>query len=123
PISLLCVAAGGTLGPESPLVTTTGTLGSVLGRRARLRTSDVRILSITGMAAGFTVLFGAPLGSAVFALEILHRKGMEYYEALMPAVVGSLCGYIIAIATGALGLEPMWTFPAVLEPAPIDLLL
>lgn len=123
PISLLCVAAGGTLGPEAPLVTTTGTLGSILGRRARLSTTDIRVLSITGMAAGFTVLFGAPLGSAVFALEILHRKGMEYYEALMPAVVGSLCGYAIALATGALGLEPIWSFPSVTNPVPADLLL
>ena len=55
--------------------------------------ADVRILTITGMAAGFTVLFGAPLGSALFALEILHRRGLQYYEALLPAVVGSLCGY------------------------------
>lgn len=123
PISLLCVAAGGTLGPEAPLVTTTGTLGSILGRRARLSTTDIRVLSITGMAAGFTVLFGAPLGSAVFALEILHRKGMEYYEALMPAVVGSLCGYAIALATGALGMEPIWSFPSVSTPVPADLLL
>ena len=44
------------------------------------------MLTITGMAAGFTVLFGAPLGAALFALEILHRRGLEYYEALMPAL-------------------------------------
>ena len=38
------------------------------------------IVSIAGMAAGFTVLFGAPLGSAVFALEILHRRGEPSLE-------------------------------------------
>jgi H+/Cl- antiporter ClcA len=64
------------------------------------------------MAAGFTVLFGAPLGSAVFALEILHRRGLEYYEALTPAVVGSIIGYgAYALTTGA-GLSPIWHFPA-----------
>ncbi|MGN6693985.1 MAG: chloride channel protein, partial [Aquihabitans sp.] len=96
PVSLLCVGAGGTLGPEAPLVTTTGTLASWIGARNGLTRADRRIIAITGMAAGFTVLFAAPLGSAVFALEILHRRGLEYYEALLPAAVGSLCGYGVA---------------------------
>ncbi|MCU1502715.1 MAG: hypothetical protein JWM12_2069 [Ilumatobacteraceae bacterium] len=111
PASLLCVGVGGSLGPEAPLVTTTGTLGSLIGRRASLPRDQVRMIAITGMAAGFTVLFGAPLGSALFALEILHRRGMEYYEALMPAIAGSLCGYAIGAAARVVGLGPLWHFP------------
>ena len=75
------------------MVQTTGSLGAWLAGRWRLSVAETRILTITGMAAGFTVLFGAPLGSAIFALEILHRRGLEYYEALLPAVLGSLSGY------------------------------
>jgi H+/Cl- antiporter ClcA len=112
PVSLLCVGAGGPLGPEAPLVTTTGTLASWLGFRNGLDRTDRRIIAITGMAAGFTVLFAAPLGSAVFALEILHRRGLEYYEALLPAAVGSLCGYGVAAAVSAIGVDPLWRFPA-----------
>jgi H+/Cl- antiporter ClcA len=113
PVSLLCIAAGGAMGPEAPLVQTTGTLGTWVGTRTRRDLIDRRILTITGMAAGFTVLFGAPLGAALFALEILHRRGLQYYEAILPAVTGSLCGYgIYAAVTGA-GLEPVWRFPAV----------
>jgi H+/Cl- antiporter ClcA len=112
PVSLLCIGAGGALGPEAPLVTTTGTLGSWLGTRASLDRDDLRIVSIAGMAAGFTVLFGAPLGSAVFALEILHRRGLEYYEALLPAAIGALCGYAVYAAATGLGLEPVFRFPA-----------
>jgi H+/Cl- antiporter ClcA len=113
PISFLCIAAGGGLGPEAPLVQTTGTVGSWAARRFGLDPIGVRIVTITGMAAGFTVLFGAPLGSAVFALEILHRRGMEYYEALMPAVLGSLAGYAIYVLITGIGLEPVWQLPAV----------
>jgi H+/Cl- antiporter ClcA len=112
PISLLCIAVGGGLGPEAPLVQTTGTVGSWAANRFRLDQSGVRIVTITGMAAGFTVLFGAPLGAAVFALEILHRRGLEYYEALMPAVVGSLAGYAIYVLITGVGLEPVWRLPA-----------
>src|SRR3954449_1586092 len=68
PVSLLCVSSGGGMGPEAPLVQTTGSLGSWLARRWGVSIDDTRVLTITGMAAGFTVLFGAPLGSAIFAL-------------------------------------------------------
>jgi H+/Cl- antiporter ClcA len=113
PISLLCIAAGGGLGPEAPLVQTTGTIGSWTANRYGLTPSAVRIVTITGMAAGFTVLFGAPLGAAVFALEILHRRGLEYYEALMPAAMGSLCGYAIYVLITGVGLEPVWDLPSI----------
>lgn len=113
PISLLCIGVGGTNGPEAPLVTTTGSLGSLIGTRAGLARRERRIVSIAGMAAGFTVLFGAPLGSTMFALEILHRRGLEYYEALLPAALGSLCGYGVFVVVTGLGLEPIFPFPQI----------
>ncbi len=112
PSSLLCVAAGGAMGPEAPLVQTTGTVGTLVATRLHRPMQDSRILTITGMAAGFTVLFGAPLGSAFFALEILHRRGLQYYEALVPAIVGSLCGYGVYLGLSGLGVEPVWSFDA-----------
>lgn len=118
PVSLLCIAAGGALGPEAPLVQSTGTFGTWVGRRRRMSPRDVRIVTITGMAAGFAVLFAAPLGSAVFALEILHRRGLEYYEALVPSLVGALTGWVVFVAATSLGMEPIWSFPT---PAPGDL--
>jgi H+/Cl- antiporter ClcA len=122
PVSLLCVAAGGAMGPEAPLVQTTGGLGTAFGWRWRLSREDVRILTITGMAAGFTVLFGAPLGAALFALEILHRRGLEYYEALIPAIVGSICGLGVYTALGRVGIGPVWQLPEVTELASQHLL-
>jgi H+/Cl- antiporter ClcA len=112
PASLLCIASGGGMGPEAPLVQTTGTLASWAARRAGLLVRESRVLTIAGMAAGFTVLFGAPLGSAVFALELLHRRGLQYYEALLPAVLGSLAGYGVYVAATGAGLEPVWNLPS-----------
>ena len=113
PASLLCVAVGGAMGPEAPLVQASGTFGTWIGGRWGRPRADVRILTITGMAAAFTVLFGAPLGSALFALEILHRRGLQYYEALLPAIVGSLCGYVVYLGLGGAGIEPAWSFPPI----------
>jgi H+/Cl- antiporter ClcA len=112
PVSLVCISAGGAMGPEAPLVQTTGSTGSWLAQRFNMSREQTRVLTITGMAAGFTVLFGAPLGSALFALEILHRRGLEYYEALLPAVLGSLSGYAVYAGLTGVGLRPMWDFPA-----------
>jgi len=112
PTSLLCIAAGGGMGPEAPLVQTTGTLASWTATRAKLQVRDSRVLTIAGMAAGFTVLFGAPLGAAVFALELLHRRGLQYYEALLPAVLGSLAGYGVYVGATGAGLEPVWHLPS-----------
>lgn len=121
PVSLLSVGAGGTLGPEAPLVTTTGTAATRLAQRVGVAPRDVRILAIAGMASGFSVLFGAPLGAAIFALEIPHRRGLEYYEALIPAMIGALCGYAISTAFGGLGLEPIWSLPLVERIDGVDL--
>jgi H+/Cl- antiporter ClcA len=98
PVSLLCIAAGGALGPEAPLVQTTGALGTRIAQRWKLHPEQVRVLTIVGMAAGFTVLFGVPLGAAIFALEILHPRGLQYYEALLPAIAGSLFGWVTSLA-------------------------
>ena len=66
------------------------------------------------MAAAFSVLFAAPLGSALFALEILHRRGMQYYEALVPAIVGSLSGYIVlSRVVGNAAPRPVWHIPGI----------
>lgn len=122
PISLLCIASGGGAGPEAPLVQTTGTAAQWLAERLRVAGLERRTLTIAGMAAAFTVLFGAPIGAALFALEILHRRGLQYHEALLPAVVASLIGYGVYVAASGLGLTPVWHLAFEAEPVPLDLL-
>jgi H+/Cl- antiporter ClcA len=122
PMSLLTIAAGGAAGPEAPLVTTCGTLAGWLARVRRLSVDDARGVTIAGMASAFTVLFGAPLGSAVFALEILHRRGMQYTEALLPAIIGSLSGYACYVVVTGTGLAPAWHIPGVQQLHAVDLL-
>ncbi|WP_026450039.1 chloride channel protein [Aequorivita capsosiphonis] len=111
--SLICVASGGSLGPESPLVQVTGSTGSWMGKLFRLKGEELRSLSIAGMASGFTALFGAPLGGSLFSLEILHHKhAVEYYQAIIPALVASGFSYIVFAIIVQLGLAPLWDLPA-----------
>jgi len=111
--SLLCVASGGSLGPEAPLVQVTGSTGTWLGQMLRLKGEELRSLSIAGMASGFTALFGAPLGGSLFSLEILHHKySAQYYKALIPAFVASCFSYLIFAIIVHLGLGPIWNLPS-----------
>jgi H+/Cl- antiporter ClcA len=110
--SLVSISAGGSAGPEAPLVQVTGSLGTWVGDRLNLQGEDLRSMSLAAMAGGFTALFGAPLGGAMFALEILHHQHIvEYYEALLPAIVSSCASYLVFAAITKLGIAPTWHFP------------
>ncbi|GAA4423016.1 chloride channel protein [Pontibacter saemangeumensis] len=115
--SLLCIASGGSAGPEAPLVQVTGSTGSWIARKLKFKGEDLRSLTIAGMASGFTALFGAPLGGSLFSLEILHhRHVVEYYQALIPAFVASCSSYVIFILITQIGIGPTWLFPVYTTP-------
>jgi H+/Cl- antiporter ClcA len=110
--SLVSISAGGSAGPEAPLVQVTGSFGTWVADRLKLQGEELRSISLAAMAAGFTALFGAPLGGAMFALEILHHQYVvEYYEALLPAIVSICFSYLVFAGITKLGIAPTWHFP------------
>jgi H+/Cl- antiporter ClcA len=119
--SFIGIAAGGSAGPEAPLVQVTGSTGTWLARKLKLKGEDLRSLTIAGMASGFTALFGAPLGAGFFALEILHHKHMvEYYQALIPAFVSSCAAFLIFLLLTHIGYGPSWIFQEYTYAGPSD---
>jgi H+/Cl- antiporter ClcA len=107
--SAIGIGIGGSAGPEAPMVQVIGSTGSWMAKKLKLKGEDHRSMSIAGMAAGFTSMFGAPLGGSLFALEIMHHKHVvEYYQALIPAFVSSGTSYIIFVIITNLGLAPVW---------------
>lgn len=120
--SLICISTGGSLGPEAPLVQVVGSTGTYMARRLGFKGEDVRSLTIAGMAAAFTALFGAPLGGSLFALEILdHKQVTRYYQAFMPALVASCTSYLVFILIVHLHLGPTWAFPVYSNPQITDI--
>jgi H+/Cl- antiporter ClcA len=93
--SLVSITAGGSAGPEAPLVQIVGSFGSWVGDRLKLRGDLVRTLTFCGMGTALGAFFGAPLGGALFALEIPHRRGLEYFEALIPTILAAIVGFFV----------------------------
>ncbi|MBD1923274.1 chloride channel protein [Microcoleus sp. FACHB-831] len=111
--SLFSITAGGSAGPEAPLVQINGSFGGWLGSRLKLPIATTRVLTFCGMSAALGAFFGAPLGGALFALELPHRRGLEYYEALIPAVVSAILSFFVFRFNTGLTIGGMYHFAAV----------
>lgn len=104
---------GGSAGREGAALQIGGGISSFLGRLMKLDDRDERIITMAGMAAGFSALFGTPLAAAVFAMEV-ESVGIMYYAAIVPCFFSSLLadlvsGYMLCegtsfAVTGAPGL-------------------
>lgn len=112
-VSLFSIVAGGSAGPEAPLVQVNGSVGGWLGTKMSLSLPTVRILTFCGMSAALGAFFGAPLGGALFALEIPHRRGLEYYEALIPAVVSAIMSFTVFRFSTGLSIGGMYHFESI----------
>ncbi len=79
---------GGSVGREGTAVQMGGSMASAWGRFLRLSPEEMRILLLSGIAAGFGAVFGTPFAGALFSLEVL-MVGHLYYEALLPALAAA----------------------------------
>ena len=81
--SALTIGSGGSGGREGPTGQISAGFGSLLARVLDLEPADGRIAVATGIGSGIGAIFGAPLGGAVLASEILYRDDFEP-AALLP---------------------------------------
>ena len=119
--SLISITSGGSAGPEAPLVQINGSFGSWLGDRLKLSTASVRVLTFCGMSAALGAFFGAPIGGALFALEIPHRRGLEYYEALVPAILSGIFSFAVFKVNTGLTIGGIYHFDTQPQLAPVHL--
>ena len=92
--SAITIGTGGSAGREGPAAQISAGFGSLLATALRLDIQDRRIALATGMGAGIGAIFGAPLGGAILAAEILYKDDLEV-ETIIPALIASIVGYSI----------------------------
>jgi len=105
--SALTIGSGGSGGREGPTGQISAGFGSLLARLLDLEPADGRIAVATGIGSGIGAIFGAPLGGAVLASEILYRDDFEP-AALLPCFIASAVSYVIFGA--AEGYKPLFGF-------------
>lgn len=104
---ILTVACGGSLGREGPMVEFGTALSSWLGRRFHLEPRELRILVCAAAGAGMAAAYNAPIGGAMFAMEVLI--GNLALEVLGPVVVASVVATLIS--RNAMGDLPRFVIP------------
>lgn len=90
---------GGSAGREGAALQLGGSLISPLRKPLKLSDEDYSVLIMCGMAAGFSALFGTPIASAVFAIEVTV-VGIVHYSAIVPCLISSVTAAITAAAVG-----------------------
>lgn len=86
---------GGSSGREGAILQIGGSISNSIGRLMHLDDKDNRIITMCGMSAAFSALFGTPITSAVFAMEIVS-VGVMYYAAIVPCTLSAIVGLKLA---------------------------
>lgn len=128
--SVFSILAGGSLGPEAPLVAICGALGGFVSRQIFHQKSInvVRKHTFMGMAGALAAFFGAPLGGSLFALEVCSRFGVEYFEHSIESIFcGEIALFVYRYLTG-LPIKAIWNFTStetlrMVECDPVDIVV
>ncbi|MDD3347374.1 chloride channel protein [Oscillibacter sp.] len=97
--TVLTHLCGGSAGREGAALQMGGTIGYHLGQLFRLDDRDLRIATMTGMAAFFSALFGTPLAATVFAIMVISI-GVMYHAAFIPCLTASLVAFGVSLSMG-----------------------
>lgn len=93
----LTLGSGGSGGREGPTMQVGASIGATMGRILGASPRERRMLAVCGTAAGLSAIFGAPLGAALFATEVLYRDDFEA-DALIPAILASVTAHGLFVA-------------------------
>lgn len=86
---------GGSAGREGAALQIGGGIGTRIGKRFRLSEREMSVVTMCGMSAVFSALFGTPLTATIFSMEVIS-VGLMHYSALVPCLFASILSYQIA---------------------------
>lgn len=92
--SSVCIASGGSVGREGPIVQIGSAIGSTTGQLLNVSPRRLRTLVGCGAAAGVAATFNAPIAGALFAVEvILGDFGVPQFS---PIVIASVVATVVS---------------------------
>lgn len=112
-----CIATGGSVGREGPIVQIGSSLGSSIGQWLKIDERRLRTLVGCGAAAGIAATFNAPVAGALFAVEIiLSDFGVSQFS---PIVISSVSATVVS--QHFLGDFPAFDVPSYSLVSPLEL--
>lgn len=102
---------GGVVGTEGPGVQIGAGFTSALAIWLRFHEKERKKLVACGIAAALSAILGAPVGGAIFGIEVLF-VGEFFYPLLLPAIVSSVSSYFVCVAMGVSYAVPEIAVPA-----------
>jgi len=93
---------GGSSGREGAALQIGSGLSTLFGHLFRFDEKDRRLLTMCGMSAVFSAVFGTPVTAAIFSLEVVV-VGVVQYSAFFPCIVSGLVAWETAQLFGLHG--------------------
>jgi chloride channel protein, CIC family len=90
----LTVGFGGSVGLESPMVSTGAAIGSNFAQTYSLSYKDRTVLLACGAASGIAAAFNAPIAGVLFAIEVLLADVSA--SAFIPLIIAAASGALIS---------------------------
>ena len=113
--SAITIGSGGSAGREGPTALIAAGFGSIYASLLKRSDQERRLLILMGMAAGLSAIFRSPIGTAIFACEVLY-SGMDFEsEALIYCMLAAIVAY--AVNGWFVGWQPLFRVPTDLLPA------
>jgi len=104
--SALCIGSGGSAGQEGPMVQIGAATASAVGSRLGIAPSHMRTIVACGAAGGLAAVFNAPIGGAMFALEVITGELTPAFGAVILASVSAT-----AVSRSLFGDDPSFLVP------------
>lgn len=92
--SALTVGFGGSVGLESPIVSTGSAIGSNYGTTYKLGYKERTILLACGASAGIAAAFNSPIAGVLFAIEVLLADVSS--AAFIPLIISAASGALLS---------------------------
>lgn len=87
---------GGSAGREGAALQIGGGIGAALGHKLKLNDREIKMITMCGMSAVFSALFGTPITATVFSIEVI-TVGLFHYSALFPCLIAATIANGVAI--------------------------
>lgn len=94
--SSVTIGSGGSAGREGPIAQIGASISSVVGQLFHLDQRSLKLMVMAGASAGISGTFKAPIGGALFGLEVLN--GEIRTTDLIVMALSSIVGYIVSVA-------------------------